>query len=198
MCAGITMFNAIRNSKARAGDLVVISGIGGLGHLGIQYASKMGYTVAVTSRDSSKKELAFKLGAHHFIDLSKEDVTTTIQKLGGANLIVYTASSSKGLSPLIPALAIEGEIIIVAALAEPLSIDSVILLFKKASLKGWSSGDNKDIEDTFNFSKLTNIEAMIETFTWDQALQAWDRMMSSKAEFRVVLSGSWDKVTIVQ
>jgi len=196
MCAGMTMYNSIRNSKARPGDLVVISGVGGLGHLGIQYAAKMGFNVVVSSRDSSKKELAFKLGAHHFIDISSEDVTASIQKLGGANLVVYTATSSKGLSPLVNALAVGGEIILVAALTEPLSIDSIALLFKRASLKGWASGDHKDLEDTFAFSRLTQVEPMVETFSWDQGNPAYDRMLSSKAEFKVVLSGSWDKVII--
>jgi len=198
MCAGMTMFNSIRNSKARPGDVVVITGIGGLGHLGIQYAAKMGFTVVATSRDSSKKELAFKLGAHHFIDSAVDDIVGTLKKLGGAKLIVYTATSSKGLGPLLPALAVEGEVILVAALSEPITLESTLLLFKRASLKGWASGDNKDIEDTFAFSKLNNVESMVETFPWDHATQAWDRMLSSKAEFKVVLSGSWDKVNVVQ
>jgi len=196
MCAGMTMFNSIRNSKARPGDVVVISGVGGLGHLGIQYANKMGYTVVVTSRDSSKKILALKLGAHHFIDTSVDDVTGCIMKLGGAKLVIYTATSSKGLAPLVNALTTEGELFLVAALTEAVTIDTLGLLFKRASIRGWASGDNKDIEDTVAFSKLSHIEPMIETFPWDQINTAFDRMMSAKAEFKVVMSGSWDKVNV--
>jgi len=196
MCAGITMYNALRNSKAKAGDVVVISGIGGLGHLGIQYASKMGFDVVATSRDASKKDLAHKLGAHHYIDASKEDVTGAIQKLGGAKVIIYTATSGKGLETILPALAVEGEVIMVAALNEPVAINTTTLLFKRASIKGWASGDNRDIQDTVAFSKLTNINPMVEVYTWDKVHEAFDRMMDSKAEFRVVMSGGWDKVTV--
>jgi len=196
MCAGMTMFNAIRNSKARPPDVVVISGVGGLGHLGIQYASKMGFRVVVTSRDSSKKDLALKLGAHHYIDTSTDDITASINKLGGAKLVVYTATTSKGLSPLVSALAVEGEIFLVASLTEPVTIDTLALLFKRSSIRGWASGDNKDLEDTIAFSNLHHVEPMVETFPWDQANPAFDRMMSAKAEFKVVLSGSWDKVIV--
>jgi len=190
------MFNALRNSRAKPGEVVVISGIGGLGHLGIQYAAKMGYVVVATSRDACKKDLAHKLGAHHYIDTSKDDVTGTLQKLGGAKVVIYTATSPKGLEKLLPALTIEGEVIMVAALHEPVTFDSNTILFKRASIKGWTSGDNRDIQDTIAFSKLTNISPMIEVYTWDKVHEAFDRMMESKAEFRVVMSGGWDKVTI--
>jgi len=196
MCAGLTMFNSLRNSKARPNDLVVISGIGGLGHLGIQYAAKMGFRVVATSRDSSKKDLALKLGAHHYIDSSKEDVTAILKSLGGVNLVIYTATGSKGLAQILPALNVTAEVFMVAALHEPLSIDSNLLLSKRASLRGWCSGDNKEAADTISFSVLTNVYPMVEVFPFSQANEAFDRMMSTKAEFRVVLSGGWDKVNV--
>jgi len=192
MCAGITVFNALRHSKASPGDVVAVYGVGGLGHLGIQYANKMGYQTVAISRDHTKKELAFALGAKHYIATATEDIATSLEKLGGAKVVLYTATSGQGLEPLVKGLAAEGEIIMVAALHEPIPIDSTILLHKRASIRGWSSGDNKDVEDTIHFSNLTGVNAKVEIYPFSKVNEGFARMLSADAQFRVVLQGGWE------
>jgi len=187
MCAGITTFNALRNSGALPGDVVAISGVGGLGHLAVQFSRKMGfYTVALT-RGADKVDLALKLGAHRAIDQSKEDAVKELAALGGAKIILATAPSASAIEELIPALALNGTVIMVAIVAESIKVNSLVLLVKNGSLKGWSSGDSRDSEDTLKFAKDNGVKPMIEVFPLDKAPEAYEFMLSNKARFRVVL-----------
>lgn len=186
LCAGITTFNALRNSGARAGDLVAIQGIGGLGHLAIQYASKMGFRTVAISGGADKQELALKLGAKLYIDAGKTDAAAELTKLGGAQVILATAPNSKVIAPLVDGLAARGKLLIVAGAADPMSVVPVALLRGRA-IAGWPSGTARDSEDALNFSALTGARPMIETFPLERAGEAFDRMMSNKARFRVVL-----------
>ncbi len=187
LCAGITTFNALRNGGAMPGDLVAIQGIGGLGHLAIQYASKMGFkTVAISSSDE-KKDLALKLGAHHFIDYKKEDPGEALSKMGGAKLILATAPNSDAISKLKNGLGINSKLMIVGADMDPLEISPMDLIMGKKEVAGWSSGTAMDSEDTLNFSAQTGTKTMIETFPLKDAAKAYERMMNNKTRFRAVL-----------
>jgi len=187
LCAGITTFNALRHSGAKAGDLVAIQGIGGLGHLGIQFARHSGYRVVAISRGTDKEPLAKKLGAHHYIDDSNGKAAEELQKLGGAKVILATATSAKAISALAGGLGRRGKLLIVGAPADPLSVSAVGLLMKSQSVAGWNSGHSKDSEDTLNFSALSGIAPMVESYPLDQVEKAYQQMMSNKARFRVVL-----------
>jgi D-arabinose 1-dehydrogenase-like Zn-dependent alcohol dehydrogenase len=188
LCAGITTFNALRNSGARFGDTVAVLGIGGLGHLAVQYAAKAGYRTVAIARGQDKAPLAKELGAHLYIDTTAQDPAKELQKLGGANIILSTVTSAKALEWTLDGLAPAGKLIIVGAPEEPVTINPFPLILGRRTVAGWPSGTGMDSEDTLNFSALTGIKPMIETYPLEQAEEAYNRMMSGKARFRVVLT----------
>ncbi|HEY1578480.1 MAG TPA: alcohol dehydrogenase [Terracidiphilus sp.] len=187
LCAGITTFNALRNSGARTGDTVVILGIGGLGHLAIQYAAKSGYRTVAVARGQDKGPLAKQLGAHIYIDSTALDPAKELQKIGGANIVLSTLTSAKALEWVLDGLAPAGKLIVVGAPDAPISISPFPLLLGRRTVAGWPSGTGMDSEDTLKFSALTGIKPMIETYPLEKAEEAYQRMMSGKARFRVVL-----------
>ena len=188
LCAGLTTFNALRKSKARAGDLVAIQGIGGLGHLAIQFARYMGFRVVAIARGSNKRDLALKLGAHHYIDSTNQNAAQELQKRGGARVIVSTAANNASKAPLVPGLAPRGQMIVVGASGnDPVALNPIDLLFGERGVEGTMTGSVPDTEDTLAFSVLQNIRPMIESFPLEKAEQAFQRMMSNEARFRVVL-----------
>jgi D-arabinose 1-dehydrogenase-like Zn-dependent alcohol dehydrogenase len=187
MCAGVTTFNSLRHSVARAGDLVAILGIGGLGHLGVQFANKMGFETVAIARGEDKAELARKLGAHHYIDSNASDVAAELQKLGGAKVVVSTVTAAKAMEAPLAGLGIDSQFIVLGAAFEPIAVHTVGMLGTRQSLRGWPSGTSSDSEDTMKFAVLTGVRAMIETMQLSNAQAAYDRMMSGAARFRVVL-----------
>ncbi len=187
LCAGITTFNALRNSGARAGDLVAILGVGGLGHLGVQYAAKMGFKTVAIARGADKGPLAKKLGAHIYIDSTSQNPAAELTKLGGAKVIVATVTDSKTMSSAMSGLGIDGKFVVVGASAEPMEVSPLMLIGPRRSIAGWPSGTAVDSEDTMNFSVLSNVRPMVETFPLAQAAEAYAHMMSGKARFRVVV-----------
>lgn len=190
LCAGVTVYNPLRNSGARAGDLVAIQGIGGLGHLGIQCARRMGFRTAAIGRGSDKASLATQLGAHHYIDASASAPADGLQALGGARVILATAPDAKSMAALVDGLAPGGWLIIVGAAPEPLSIAPLQIILARRSVIGWPSGTAKDSEDTLAFSALTGVRPLIERYPLDRAAEAYERMISGRARFRVVLTPS--------
>jgi D-arabinose 1-dehydrogenase-like Zn-dependent alcohol dehydrogenase len=188
LCAGITTFNSLRHSGATAGQLVAIQGIGGLGHLGIQYARQMGFRTVAIGRGADKKALAQKLGAHEYIDTDAGAPADALQKLGGANVIVATAPDSKSISALVDGLGPEGKLMVVGASQEPLTVTPIQLIGQRRTIAGWPSGTAKDSEDTLQFSALTGVRPMIETFPLAKAAEGYEQMMSGKARFRVVIT----------
>ena len=188
LCAGITVYNSLRNAGARAGDVVAVQGIGGLGHLGIQYARQMGFHTVAIGQSKDKEPLARKLGAQDYIDASTGKLAEEIQKLGGAKVALATAPSAKAMAELVGALAKNGKLVILGAASEPLSINSVQLLLDRKAIQGWPSGTARDSEDTLKFSLLTGVRPMIEKFPLTRAAEAYERMISGKARFRAVLS----------
>jgi len=188
MCAGVTVYNALRNSGARGGDLVAIHGIGGLGHLGVQYARQMGFRTIALGRGKDKEALAKKLGAHQYIDTDASDVVAELQKLGGARVILGTAPSAKAISPLVDGLAPDGTLLIPAAPSEPLSINVFSLIMGRRSVAGWYSGTAKDSQDTLEFSALSGVHPMIEKYPLSKVAEAYEQMHSGKVRFRVVLT----------
>jgi len=188
LCAGVTTYNSLRHSGAMPGDLVAVQGIGGLGHLGIQYASKFGYKVAAIGRGPGNAPLAKKLGANFYIDSSATNAAQELQKLGGAQVIVATAPNSKAMSALIDGLAPNGKLLVIGATFDPIEVTPPQLIFGSKSIQGWAAGTPADSEDTLRFSELTGVRAMIETFPLERAGEAYARMMSGNAEFRVVLT----------
>ncbi len=188
LCAGITVYNSLRNAGARAGDLVAVQGIGGLGHLGIQYARQMGFRTVAIGRGGDKEPLARKLGAHEYVDTGAGAPAESLQKLGGARLILATAPDSKSISALVDGLAPNGKLVIVGASPEPLTITPLQLIGARRSIQGWPSGSAKDSEDTMQFSVLTGVRPMIERYPLDRAADAYDQMISGRARFRVVLT----------
>jgi D-arabinose 1-dehydrogenase-like Zn-dependent alcohol dehydrogenase len=188
LCAGLTTFNGLRNSKARPGELVAIQGVGGLGHLGIQFARRMGFQVAAIARGPEKESPARKLGAHHYIDSNAQDPVAALQTLGGARLILATAANSKSMSPLLGGLAPRGQLIVAGAGgSEPIAVDPVLLLFGMRSIAGTMTGSSIDAEDTLSFSSRQGIRPMIETVPLANAAEAYGRMMRNEARFRIVL-----------
>ena len=187
LCAGITTFNAIRNSGARPPDTVAILGMGGLGHLGVQFAAKMGFSTVAIARGAHNADFAYKLGAEHYIDSTKEDVAQALQKLGGARTILATVTNADAMSAAIGGLGYGGRFVIVGAPAEPIKANVLPLIFARQAVAGWPSGTSIDSEDTLKFSALTGVKPLIETYPLDKASEAYDRMMSGKARFRVVL-----------
>ena len=188
LCAGITVFNALRNSGARSGDVVAIQGIGGLGHLGIQYARQMGFRTIAIGRGADKQPLASKLGAHQYIDSGATNPSDALQKLGGAHVILATAPDSKSMSALVDGLGPNGKMMVVGAGSDALTVTPIQLILQNRDLKGWASGSSIDWEDTLNFSVLTGIRPMIERYPLEKAAEAYQQMISGKARFRVVLT----------
>jgi D-arabinose 1-dehydrogenase-like Zn-dependent alcohol dehydrogenase len=188
LCAGITTFNALRHSGAGPGDLVAVLGIGGLGHLGIQFANKFGYKVAAIGRGLENEALAKKLGASVYIDNKVTNPAEVLQKLGGAKVILATAPSSKAMTELIDGLGPNGRLMVLGAAFDPIEVTPVQLISGSRSIHGWASGTPADAEDTLQFAELTGVRPMIETYPLEKAGEAYARMMSGKAQFRVVLT----------
>jgi D-arabinose 1-dehydrogenase-like Zn-dependent alcohol dehydrogenase len=188
LCAGITTFNALRRSGAMPGDLVAVQGIGGLGHLGVQFASKFGYHVVAISRGKDSEALAKKLGAHIYIDSAAVDAAAELQELGGARVILATAPSSKAMSALVNGLGANGCMMIVGAGGDAIEATPAQLIFGNKRLQGWASGLPTDSEDTLRFAEYTGVRPMIEKYPLDKVNEAWARMISGKAQFRVVLT----------
>ncbi len=188
LCAGITTFNALRHSGAMPGDLVAVLGIGGLGHLGIQFANKFGYKVVAIGRGSENAALAKKLGASVYIDSKATKAAEELQKLGGAQVILATAPSSKAMSELIDGLGPNGKLLVVGAAFDPIEVTPAQLINGSRTIQGWASGIPTDAEDTLRFAELTGVRPMIETYPLAKAGEAYARMMSGNAEFRVVLT----------
>src|SRR5437867_6053511 len=190
MCAGVTVYNALRNSGARGGDVVVVHGIGGLGHLGVQYARQMGFKTVALGRGKDKEPLAKKLGAHHYIDSDAGDAAAELQKLGGARVILATAPNAKAISALVDGLSVNGKLVVPAAPADPLTVSVMPLITGSRSVAGWYSGTAKDSQDTLEFSALTGVHPMIEKYPLSRVAEAYEQMHSGKARFRVVLTMS--------
>jgi D-arabinose 1-dehydrogenase-like Zn-dependent alcohol dehydrogenase len=188
LCAGITTYNALRHSGALPGDLVAVLGIGGLGHLGIQFANKFGYKVAAVGRGPENAALAKKLGASVYIDNKATNPAEELQKMGGAQVILGTAPSAKSMTDVIDGLAPNGRLLVVGAESEPIQVTPVQLINGSRSIQGWASGTPTDAEDTLRFAELTGVRPMIETYPLEKAAEAYARMMSGKAQFRVVLT----------
>jgi len=188
VCAGITTFNALRNSGARAPELVAVLGIGGLGHLGVQYAVRMGFRAVAIARGKDKEPLARKLGAHHYIDSQAENVSEELQKLGGAKVVLATATSNKAMADTLGGLGLNGKLLILGASFEPLPVNTLPMIGQRQAIAGWPSGSSIDSEDTLAFSALTGVRPMTEVFPLERAAEAYERMMSNKARFRVVLT----------
>jgi D-arabinose 1-dehydrogenase-like Zn-dependent alcohol dehydrogenase len=187
MCAGITTFNCLRNSGARSGDVVAILGLGGLGHLGVQYAAKMGFRTVGIARGKDKEPLAMKLGAHHYIDSQSQDPAAELLKLGGAKVILATATNAEAMSAVSGGLGVNGTLMIIGAVPS-MQISPIQLLMGRQSVKGWYSGMAIDSQDTLAFSVLSGVRAMNEVYPLEKAPEAYERMMSGKARFRVVLT----------
>jgi D-arabinose 1-dehydrogenase-like Zn-dependent alcohol dehydrogenase len=188
MCAGVTAYNALRHADARAGEVVAIHGIGGLGHLGVQYARQMGFATVAINRGNDKELLARQLGAHHYIDASAQDVVAELQKLGGARVILATAPHAPAISALVDGLAPSGTLVVPAAPAEPLTINMMSLISGRRSVVGWYSGTARDAQDTLAFSALTGVHPMIETYPLQRVADAYEQMRSGRVRFRVVLT----------
>jgi D-arabinose 1-dehydrogenase-like Zn-dependent alcohol dehydrogenase len=188
LCAGITTFNALRKSGLGPGDLAAILGVGGLGHLGVQFASKMGCRTVAIARGTDKEPLARKLGSHHYIDSNTQDVAAALNKLGGARVILATVTSPQAMSAAIGGLAVDGKLIVVGASPEPIEVSPLLLISDRRAIQGWPSGTSIDSEDTLAFSAMANIRPMIETMPLERAPDAYDRMMSGEARFRMVLT----------
>jgi D-arabinose 1-dehydrogenase-like Zn-dependent alcohol dehydrogenase len=188
LCAGITVFNALRNSGARPGDLVAVQGIGGLGHLGIQYARQMGFRTFAIGRGKDKEALARKLGATHYIDTAAGDPSAELQKFGGAHVILATAPDSKAMAAVVNGLASNGKLLVVGASGDPIGVTPIQLIMGTKGIQGWASGIATDSEDTMQFSALTGVRPMIEKYPLEKAAEAYDQMISGRARFRVVLT----------
>jgi D-arabinose 1-dehydrogenase-like Zn-dependent alcohol dehydrogenase len=188
LCAGITVFNSLRNAGARPPDRVAVHGLGGLGHLAVQFSAKMGYETIAMARGADKAEFAHKLGAHRYIDTNQEDAAQALQKMGGARVIVSTITDGKSMAAAAGGLGVNGKLLIVGAAMDPLQINSLPMLMARQTIQGWPSGTPADSQDTLTFSALTGVRAMIEVVPLVQAPQAYERMMSGKARFRMVVT----------
>ena len=188
LCAGITTFNALRRSGAMPGDLVAVEGIGGLGHLGIQFANKFGYKVAAIGRGSENAALAKKLGASLYIDSKATNAAEALHKLGGAQVILATAPNSKAMSQLIDGLGPNGKLMVIGATFDPIEVTPLQLISGSRTIQGWAAGTPSDSEDTLRFAELSGVRPMIETYPLEKAAEAYARMMSGDAQFRVVLT----------
>lgn len=188
LCAGITTYNSLRHAGAMPGDLVAVLGVGGLGHLGIQFANKFGYRVAAIARGPQDAALAKKLGAHVYIDNNATKAAEELKKLGGAQVILATAPSSKAMTEVIDGLAPSGKLMVLGAASEPIEVTPLQLIGGSRTIQGWASGTPTDAEDTLRFAELSGVRPMIDTYPLEKAGEAFARMMSGKAEFRVVLT----------
>ena len=187
MCAGITTYNALRNSHARPGDVVAVLGLGGLGHLGVQYAAKMGFKTVGIARGQDKEPLARKLGAHYYIDSQAQDPAAELQKLGGAKVILATVTNGGAMSAVQGGLGLNGTLVVIGA-AESLQVSPLVLISGRRSVKGWYSGTAIDSQDTLAFSVLAGVRSMNEVYPLERVAEAYERMLSGKARFRVVLT----------
>jgi D-arabinose 1-dehydrogenase-like Zn-dependent alcohol dehydrogenase len=188
MCAGITTYNSLRHAGALPGDVVAVQGIGGLGHLGIQFAQKFGYKTVAIGRGPGNATLAKKLGASEYIDSNATNAAEELQKMGGARVILATAPNSKAMSALIDGLGPNGELLVIGAAFDPIEVTPIQLIVGSKTIQGWAAGTAADSEDTLNFAQLSGVRAMIETYPLEKAAEAYARMLSGKAEFRVVLT----------
>jgi alcohol dehydrogenase len=187
-CAGVTAFNALRHSAARPGELVAVLGLGGLGHLGVQFANKLGFETVAVARGAARADLATQLGAHHYIDSTAGDVAKQLQALGGAKVVLATAASSAAMSATIDGLRRNGELIVIGAVPDPIPVSPMQLIATSRTVHGHPSGTARDIEETLHFAALTGIRPMTETRPLDAAQAAYDRMLSGEARFRMVLT----------
>ncbi|MEI5996504.1 alcohol dehydrogenase catalytic domain-containing protein [Paraburkholderia bengalensis] len=188
LCAGITTFNALRNSGARAGDTVAILGIGGLGHLGVQFARRMGFRTVAIARGEDKAPLAKQLGAHHYIDSRTQNPADALKALGGAKIILATVTNADAMTATLGGLGLNGKLIILGVADKPIEVPPVQFIMGRNAVQGWPSGTSADSEDTLAFSALADVKPMIETFPLERAAEAYERMMSGAARFRVVLT----------
>jgi D-arabinose 1-dehydrogenase-like Zn-dependent alcohol dehydrogenase len=188
VCAGITTYNALRNSGARAGDIVAILGIGGLGHLGVQFAAKMGFRTIAIARGKNEEELVKKLGARLYIDNRSQNAVEELNKLGGAKVILATVPSGKAMSEILGGLAVNGKLVIIGASDQPIEVPPILFVLGRRSLVGWPSGTSIDSQDTLSFSVLSGVRSMNEVFPLERAAEAYELMMSGKARFRCVLT----------
>jgi D-arabinose 1-dehydrogenase-like Zn-dependent alcohol dehydrogenase len=188
VCAGVTTFNSLRNSGARPGELVAVLGLGGLGHLGVQFAAKMGFKTVAVARGGDKEPLARQLGAHHYIDSQAQDAAAELMKMGGARVILATVTNAEAMSMALGGLGINGNLLVLGAPHEPLAVPAGLLIQGRRSVAGWYSGTSIDSQDTLSFSTLTGVRAMTEVYPLERAAEAYERMMSGKARFRVVLT----------
>ncbi|AUT74175.1 MULTISPECIES: alcohol dehydrogenase [Paraburkholderia] len=188
LCAGITTFNALRNSGARAGEVVAILGIGGLGHLGVQFARRMGFNTVAIARGEDKAPLAKQLGAHHYIDSRAQNPADALKALGGASIILATVTNADAMTATLGGLALNGKLIILGVADKPIEVPPVQFIMGRNAVQGWPSGSSADSEDTLAFSALADVKPMIETYPIERAAEAYDRMMSGAARFRVVLT----------
>jgi D-arabinose 1-dehydrogenase-like Zn-dependent alcohol dehydrogenase len=187
LCAGVTTFNALRNADARSGDLVAVQGLGGLGHLGVQFARAMGFHTVAVSRGADKAAFASELGAHEYIDAGSCDAAQRLSDMGGARVILTTAPNAKAISSMVPGLGVDGTLLVVGAPFEPLQIGAVDLISRSAGVRGWSSGDGNDSTDTLAFAHRMGVRSHNEVFPLEQAGAFYERMLSGDARFRVVL-----------
>jgi len=187
LCAGITTFNALRNTGAKPPDTVAILGLGGLGHLGVQFAAKMGFNTVAIARGADKEKFAHELGARHYIDSTGADVAAALQKLGGARVVLATVTDADAMTAAIGGLGYKGEFVILGVPAKPIQAGVLGLIMQRQSIHGWPSGTSIDSEDTLRFSETSGVLPLIEKYPLDRAAEAYDRMMSGKARFRVVL-----------
>ncbi len=188
MCAGVTTFNGLRSSAARAGDLVAVLGIGGLGHLGVQFAAKMGFETVAIARGEDKAASAKALGAHHYIDSTTSDVASALQALGGARVILSTVTNAPAMTAAVGGLGLKGQMVVVGVSEEPIEAPPFVLVGQSRSVSGHPSGTSQDSEDTLRFAALTGVRPLIETFPMAEASQGLERMLSGHARFRVVLT----------
>ncbi len=188
VCAGVTTFNSLRNSGARPGEMVAVLGLGGLGHLGVQFAAKMGFKTVAIARGGDKEPLARQLGAHLYIDSQAQDVAAELVRLGGAKVVLATVTNAEAMSATLGGLGINGKLLVLGAPHEPLEVPVGPLLGGRRSVAGWYSGTSIDSQDTLSFSTLTGVRAMTEVYPLERAAEAYERMMSGKARFRVALT----------
>jgi D-arabinose 1-dehydrogenase-like Zn-dependent alcohol dehydrogenase len=188
MCAGITTYNALRNSRARAGEVVAILGIGGLGHLGVQFAAKMGFRTIAIARGKDEEELVKKLGARQYIDNRSQNAVEELNKLGGAKVILATVPSGKAMSEILGGLAVNGKLVVIGASDEPIQVPTSLMILGRRSLIGWPAGTSIDSQDTLSFSVLSGVRSMNEVFPLERAAEAYELMMSGKVRFRAVLT----------
>jgi D-arabinose 1-dehydrogenase-like Zn-dependent alcohol dehydrogenase len=188
LCAGITTFNALRHSGAHPGDLVAVLGIGGLGHLGVQFAARMGFRTVAIARGEDKRDLALELGASTYVDSTRENVADALGRLGGARVVLATVTDASSMSAAIGGLGADGELLVLGAAGEPIQVPPLALIAARRSIRGWPSGTAPDSEDTLRFSVLSGVRPRIETYPLERAQEAYDRMMSGHARFRVVLT----------